>query len=214
MRLVVAAATLAKARRDATFQVVPRSLAKPVEAAVRKVMVGDAESLGKRRDRAVAWIAKCGVMPARVYAALGISGPAGLDAEKLLDLTGIKTAIQEKETSIDEAFPEIEPTISRVETSIPTGASPAPSAGSAPADLAPQSARESISPPPVTSVAEDVQKLVESAGGDFTKFQRWLIESGWATNGDSLGSYEDVPLAILGRVLKASKTFVKQLAAL
>jgi endonuclease YncB( thermonuclease family) len=63
-------------------------------------------------------------------------------------------------------------------------------------------------------VAEDVQKLVESAGGDFTKFQRWLIESGWATNGDSFGSYDEVPMAILGRVLKASKTFVKQMQAL
>src|SRR4249920_1119756 len=35
MRAVVAKAALAKARRDATFQVVPKALAKPIEQAVR-----------------------------------------------------------------------------------------------------------------------------------------------------------------------------------
>lgn len=105
MRVVVAKACLAKARRDATFQVVPKALAKPVETEVRRILMGDAQTLDKRRARILSWIQKLGVDPARVWTALNISGPADLGPEQLLQLTGIRTAIKDNETTIDEAFP-------------------------------------------------------------------------------------------------------------
>jgi hypothetical protein len=52
MRVVVAKAALAKARRDAIFQVVPKALAKRVIDEARKVAVGDTHTLSDRRDRA------------------------------------------------------------------------------------------------------------------------------------------------------------------
>lgn len=113
MRIVTAKAALAKARRDATFQVVPRALAKPVETAVRQVIVGDAKSLDKRRKAISGWIAALGINPKRVYAALSIEGEAYIDADCIMTLNGIRTAIKEKEISIDDAFPENRPDVAQ-----------------------------------------------------------------------------------------------------
>jgi hypothetical protein len=105
MRVVIAKAALAKAKRDSTFAVVPRALAKPIEAAVRKLLMGDTEALTKRREKVVAWIGKLSIDPKRVYAALGIKGDADLGAEQLEQLTGIRTALRDNEVTLDEAFP-------------------------------------------------------------------------------------------------------------
>lgn len=107
MRVVAAKAAVAKARRDATFQVVPRALCKPIEAAARRIAIGDGKTLDQRRDAVVKWINLLGVEPARVYAALGIKGPGDITSEILETLTGIRTAISDKDTSVDEAFPPI-----------------------------------------------------------------------------------------------------------
>lgn len=107
MRVVVAKATLSKARRDATFQVVPKALAKPIEIEIRKILLGTAETLEKRRARLIAWISKLGIEEVRVYAAVGVGGPADLTAEKLEILTGIRTAIKDNEATIDESFPPL-----------------------------------------------------------------------------------------------------------
>lgn len=107
MRVVVAKACLAKARRDATFQVVPKALAKPVETAVRKVLLGDAVTIDKRRQAAVSWIGKLGIDVARVWHALGIKGSADLGPDQLFQLTGLRTAIKDNEATIDETFPPL-----------------------------------------------------------------------------------------------------------
>lgn len=108
MRIVIAKAALAKARRDATFQVVPRALAKPVEAEVRKVLLGDAQTLERRRATVCGWIAKIGIDEKRVWAALGIAGKSDLNVDVLEKLTGIRTAVKDGEITIDEAFPPLE----------------------------------------------------------------------------------------------------------
>ena len=105
LRTLIAKVALAKARRDATFQVVPRALAKPIEAEVQKLLLGSAKGLKERRDLAVQWIESLKIDAKRVYSALGISGPGDLTAEILTILTGIRTAIKDNETSLDEAFP-------------------------------------------------------------------------------------------------------------
>lgn len=105
MRAVIAKAALAKARRDATFQVVPKALAKPIEQAVRKLLMGEAKSLDKRRETVVGWIKALGINEKRVYDALAISGPADLGLDHIETLTGLRTAIKDGETTVDEAFP-------------------------------------------------------------------------------------------------------------
>ena len=107
MRVVVAKAALSKARRDATFSVVPRALCKPIERAAREAAVGDAMTLEKRRARIIQWIAHIGIEPERVFSALEISGPDDITAELLATLTGLRTAIKDGDVTIEEAFPPI-----------------------------------------------------------------------------------------------------------
>lgn len=108
MRVVAAKACLAKARRDATFQVVPRALCKSLEDAARKTAIGDAATLEKRRGMVMEWISKLGIDKERVFAALQVAGIADVGLKQLETLTGLKTAIKEGDVSVDEAFPRLE----------------------------------------------------------------------------------------------------------
>lgn len=105
MRVTIAKAALAKARRDAVFIVVPKALARPIEAAVRALLKGDEKSLTRRRSIVMKWIVGLGIDQARVWAALGIKGEADLGFDELETLSGLKTAIADKDSTVDEAFP-------------------------------------------------------------------------------------------------------------
>jgi hypothetical protein len=105
MRIVVAKAALAKARRDATFQVVPKALCKPVEKAVRSLLYGDGQPLETRRERVEARINKMGIEPERVYRILGVSGIDDVGAKEMEAFSGVMTAVKDGDTTIDEAFP-------------------------------------------------------------------------------------------------------------
>lgn len=107
MRVVVAKVALAKARRDATFQVVPKALCKPIESAVRNLLFGDGQPLEKRREQAGKWISKLGIDPERVYKVLKVGGVDDIGAKELELLTGIRTAINDGDATIDESFPQI-----------------------------------------------------------------------------------------------------------
>lgn len=105
-RALIAKVALSKAARDATFKVVPRALARPVETKVRELLMGNAETLEKRRAKVMSWIGKLGLDPKRVWAALNIAGEAELGVEQLEMLTGIRTALKDGDTTLDEAFPD------------------------------------------------------------------------------------------------------------
>jgi hypothetical protein len=105
MRTVVAKAALAKARRDATFVVVPRALCKPLEERSRQIAIGDGTTLAKRRAAVMGWINKLGIPTERVFAALGIKGEEDIGLDQLTTLTGLKTSIKDGEVTVDEAFP-------------------------------------------------------------------------------------------------------------
>ncbi|WP_428383585.1 hypothetical protein [Nevskia ramosa] len=107
MRIVVAKATLSKARRDATFAVVPRALCRPVELAARNVALGTAETLASRRAKVMMWLSKLGIDTSRVFEAIGIRGEDEIGLEELAELTGLKTAIKDGEVTVDEAFPPL-----------------------------------------------------------------------------------------------------------
>jgi hypothetical protein len=107
-RVVVAKAALSKARRDATFSVVPKALCKPLEAAARKTAIGDATTLDRRRTSVMAWVKTLGIDPARVFSALGIEGESDIGLEHLTTLTGLRTAIKEGDATIDETFPPMQ----------------------------------------------------------------------------------------------------------
>lgn len=107
MRVVVAKAALAKARRDAMFQVVPRALCKPLEVLARAVAIGSGKTMEERRAAVVEWIKSLSIDMARVWAALGIKGVEDIGVEQLETLTGLRTAIMDKDVGVDEAFPRL-----------------------------------------------------------------------------------------------------------
>lgn len=107
MSAVIAKAALSKALRDAIFRVVPKALAKPIENAVRALLVGDAKSTSQRRTAVDGWVKSLGIDPARVWRAMGVNGLDDLTADHLEKLTGLRSAIKDADTTIDEAFPPI-----------------------------------------------------------------------------------------------------------
>lgn len=107
-RLLIAKVALSKARRDATFVVVPKAIARPVEVAVIQLLSGDTETLEKRRAKVMAWLSKIGLDPKRVWAVLRINGEAELGAAHLETLTGLRTALKDGDTTLDEAFPPLD----------------------------------------------------------------------------------------------------------
>jgi hypothetical protein len=106
-RILIAQVAQSKARRNVTFQVIPRSLCKPIEAAVRGLLFGDGQSLDKRRSLAAAWIGKLGIDPERVFKVLKVEGPEEIGAKQLEVLSGLRNAIKEGDSTIDEAFPSL-----------------------------------------------------------------------------------------------------------
>lgn len=108
MRAVVAKACLAKAYRDAVFKVVPRALCKTVIDAAKAIVNGKDKPLIERAKRVQAWVATLKIDDARVLAAMGIKAWSEITADNLTTLTGLKTAISDGDTRIDEAFPPIE----------------------------------------------------------------------------------------------------------
>lgn len=124
MRVVIAKAALAKARRDATFQVVPKALCRPIEKAARALIAGDAKSLGERKAAAEQWVSRLKIDAGRVWAALGIAGPDDLTSDALLTLTGIRSAIKDGDTTIDDAFPPVIAEGAIGATTAPAGRSP------------------------------------------------------------------------------------------
>lgn len=120
MRVVTGNAASAIAFRNAVFKVVPGAFTKAIYEKARKVAVGDERTLADRRDRAIAWFSKAGVTTDRLLAFLGKQGVESVDLNDLATLTGIKTAITEGSTSVDEQFAQMAP---------PTGNSDEPKAG-------------------------------------------------------------------------------------
>lgn len=107
-RNVVAKACLAKARRDAVFTVIPRALCKNIEAEARRIITGSQKPLSQRIEAAMGWLAKIAVEPERVWAVLGIKGPAEIGNEEILTLVGLRTALKDGDITIDEVFPPLE----------------------------------------------------------------------------------------------------------
>ena len=108
MRVVVAKAAQSKAIRDAIFRVCPKSLCKNLIEKAKIVACGDEKTFSKRRDGVMAWIKSLKIDEKRVWNALGIDGKEDITYDVLLQLTGLKTALDENDCTIDEAFPKLE----------------------------------------------------------------------------------------------------------
>lgn len=110
MQIMAANAASSKAVRDAVFRVVPKSMIKTVTNAAKALAWGEADgkplTMTQRRENVMKWIGSLGIDKSRVWSALGIKGEDDIGMEQLSLLGGIRTAINEKDTTVDEAFPK------------------------------------------------------------------------------------------------------------
>lgn len=101
---VTANAACSIALRNAVFKGVPKALWAGVETEVRRVIAGDAKTLGSRREKVVGNLNKMGVSNEQIFTVLNVAGIADIGLEEIVTLNGLGNAIKEGEMSIEEAF--------------------------------------------------------------------------------------------------------------
>jgi hypothetical protein len=102
-------AACAIAGRNAILAVIPRAFVNPLLEEAKRVVAGQAKSLVDLRSRAVAAYAELGVSAAQLCEKLERRGLEDLDLEDLTLLSGLLTALKERETSVDDEFPKAAP---------------------------------------------------------------------------------------------------------
>lgn len=108
MRIVVAKAAQSKAIRDAIFRIVPKSVCKPLADKAKVVARGNAKTFETRRKNVLDWIENIKIKPERVWVAIGVNGPEDIGLDDLVLLAGLKTAIDDKDITVAEAFPSLQ----------------------------------------------------------------------------------------------------------
>ncbi len=90
--------------RNAILKGIPKALWKPMYDAARKVVAGDIRTLANRRDEAIKAFAIFGVKPEQIFAAIGVQGVQDITIDHLVALKGLLTAIQDGDTTPEQAF--------------------------------------------------------------------------------------------------------------
>lgn len=98
------AAAGAIARRNAILVGIPKTLWAPMYEASRQCVAGDIRTLANQRAEAIKAFAIFGVKPEQVYGLLGVAGVEDVTRDHLVTLAGVKTAIDDKSISPEEAF--------------------------------------------------------------------------------------------------------------
>lgn len=106
MQTLTSNAAASIASRNAIFQVVPFALIKSCFSEIKNVALGKDLSMEERRTNALAYFKGKKVSEKRVLDTMGVSGVADLDKGHLIELIGIKNAIEDGDTTIAESFPE------------------------------------------------------------------------------------------------------------
>jgi len=104
MRVIVAKACQSKAMRDAIFGVVPRALCTPLLDLAANVALGG-KTLDESRKAVGEWIKGLNIPEQRVWDAIDVKGLRDISTTHLHLLAGLRTAIQDGDCTIDEAFP-------------------------------------------------------------------------------------------------------------
>lgn len=154
-RAVAAKACLAKAYRDAVFKVVPKSMCKFIRDAAMKVINKEQPTLEARRGRAMEWIVSLQIDASRVWAALGIGGESDIGEDQLETLTGFKTAISDRDMTVDEAFPVVSGTTAGTNAPRPKITTPAETTGTT-----------TTSAPPAEEEADEEEEKPQSTSVD------------------------------------------------
>jgi hypothetical protein len=92
--------------RESIFKVVPRAYVRSIYEMAKRVAVGEGQPMGARRERAFEFFKKLGATPEQVLKMLGVSGIDDVNTDHLVILSGLRTAIKDGDTSLEDAFRE------------------------------------------------------------------------------------------------------------
>lgn len=115
MITTTANAAMSIALRNAIFKVVPFSYVRSTYEEAKKVSLGKGLTMEARRQRALDWFAQHGATPEQVLKLLGKRGVEDLAVEDLVTLQGIRTAITDGETTMEQVLSDLEPSKNAVE---------------------------------------------------------------------------------------------------
>jgi len=101
---VTANAACSIALRNAILKGVPKAFWADMYDAAREAAIGNVQTLGARRSRALAVLQKMGVQQETVFTFLKIEGIEDITLEHLGTLFGITTALKEGDTTPEQAF--------------------------------------------------------------------------------------------------------------
>lgn len=104
MQVVTGNAASAIAFRNAVLKIVPKAVTKKIIDEVKKVAFGQALDLETSRENIIAYFAKLGVSEKQLFDYLEINKREEIDQEKVLELRGTATAINEGTTTVEESF--------------------------------------------------------------------------------------------------------------
>lgn len=93
------------AKRNAILGGVPKAVWRKAYDEVEKVVAGDIKTLVERRDAALKAFAHLGVIPDRVFLALGVTSADEITLEHMPVLSGARAALKSGEATIEEMFP-------------------------------------------------------------------------------------------------------------
>lgn len=106
MIAVTANAASSIAARNAVLAGIPKAIWDGIFELARKRAVGDVQTIETKRAQALGYFGKMGITESRVLAFLGIESANDIDADRLLRLKGIASAIKDGEVKVDELFPD------------------------------------------------------------------------------------------------------------
>lgn len=168
------------ALRNAVLKGIPKALWNSIYLSARKVVAGDSTTLVARRDEAIKAFVIHGIKPEQIFATLGVGGIQDITIDHLVALKGILTAIQEGDTTPEQAFAKPDGSHVRAangsQSTVDTlrekyasggaGSTPDPSLGQAPqtpASTSSETPREPAPSPSQTNQTEqfDPQQAVE-----------------------------------------------------
>lgn len=104
MQVTTGNAASSIAFRNAVLKVVPKAVTKRVVDEIKQVALGKSIDLETRRQNMLAYFAKLGVTQAEILQYCGVKNIEDIDASMVFELSGLKNAIKEGTTTVQETF--------------------------------------------------------------------------------------------------------------
>lgn len=104
MQVVTGNAASAIAFRNAVLRVIPKAVTKKVISKVKDVAMGKSIDLETRRQNMLNYYSRIGVTRQQIFEYLGVKAADEIDATMIFELSGLKNAIKEGDTTVAETF--------------------------------------------------------------------------------------------------------------